>query len=306
MIKKINFDNSLQPPQTNNLSGNEFGLLVYDTFNIGDDIQSLAAMQFLPSLSAMVARDSLRSVENSVALNLIMNGWFMGRPSWPPAKCINPLFVSFHVGTYGYEGDNPKSWMLNKESISYLKQFEPIGCRDFETLGLLEERGVACYFSGCLTLTLEAIEDQKNRREILFVDTNLNETSLLNSVPEELRRNVSIITHATELGYAPDRRLKLGADLLSRYSKAHLVITSRLHCLLPCLAFGTPVLYVQPELELGRLSGYEGFFNILESTNGEVESSIDWVNPKPNPNLHVPLADAMRKNVSQFLANING
>ncbi|WP_264821067.1 polysaccharide pyruvyl transferase family protein [Acinetobacter schindleri] len=32
--------------------------------------------------------------------------------------------------------------------------------------------------------------------------------------------------------------------MLEKYSTAKLVITSRIHCALPCLAMGTPVIYI--------------------------------------------------------------
>ena len=45
--------------------------------------------------------------------------------------------------------------------------------------------------------------------------------------------------------YTEDEKFLLAEELLRKYSTAKLVITSRIHCALPCLALGTPVIYLQ-------------------------------------------------------------
>lgn len=59
-------------------------------------------------------------------------------------------------------------------------------------------------------------------------------------------------------------------QLIKRYASAKLVVTSRIHCGLPCLAVETPVIYVQAtELESmqmrspGRMNGLIDFFNVF-------------------------------------------
>lgn len=73
----------------------------------------------------------------------------MAQPeNWSPSKHINPLFVAFHINS------KVRDSMLSKESIEYLKKYEPIGCRDTYTMDLLKGKGIDAYFSGCMTLTL--------------------------------------------------------------------------------------------------------------------------------------------------------
>jgi hypothetical protein len=283
-----------------------FGLLAYGTANLGDDIQSLAALGFLPHVHQYVERDSIGATASDQRLKLIMNAWFMGRPSWPPSACVDPLFVAFHMASHRYPeygGEDPSTWMCSDASIEYLKRFEPIGCRDLDTVAQLEQRGVACYFSGCLTLTFGPTPASQERREILFVDPKAHVPSLFASVPPHRRADVALITHATDIRYAPQMRMHLAAELLRRYSQAHLVITSRLHCLLPCLAFGTPVLFVPPGTDAGRLSGYEdGFFNSLQTHDWEVTTPINWERPDPNPGEHLRLAASLTATVEKFVA----
>jgi hypothetical protein len=146
-------------------------LLVYQTdsqgniFNIGDYIQSLAAAQFLKGGITYINRDHLNLYEGE-DVKLIMNGWFMHNPqNWPPSDKIHPLFVSFHLNVVAYS-------MLNDKGISYFKKYEPIGCRDIQTMQTLQEHGIKSYFSGCLTLTLGLTYKTSNRenKNIYFTD----------------------------------------------------------------------------------------------------------------------------------------
>lgn len=57
----------------------------------------------------------------------------------------------------------------------------------------------------------------------------------------------------------------LADSLLHRYERAPFVVTSRLHCTLPCLAMGTPVwVAYHPKMTTGRFGGNDGFMNRLE------------------------------------------
>lgn len=55
--------------------------------------------------------------------------------------------------------------------------------------------------------------------------------------------------------------------LLNKYAKAKLVVTSRIHCALPCLSMGTPVIYTddleKSEISSCRLDGLLELFNLL-------------------------------------------
>ena len=81
-----------------------FALLSYATNNLGDEIQSVAARQFLPSVDLLVERDSWTpSSPNPVGpYKLIMNGWFTHSPEkWPPPGFLQPLLTSMHMTILG-------------------------------------------------------------------------------------------------------------------------------------------------------------------------------------------------------------
>ena len=104
--------------------------------------------------------------------------------------------------------------------LSYLKNHEPIGCRDKYTMENLLKHGINAYFSDCITLSLA---------------------------------------------------------LIKRYAKAEMVVTSRIHCALPCLGLDTPVLFVDdkasPDYHRCRFDGLIELFNVVEYSEGMLDAS---------------------------------
>jgi polysaccharide pyruvyl transferase WcaK-like protein len=72
-------------------------------------------------------------------------------------------------------------------------------------------------------------------------------------------------------------------EMLDAYAQAKMVVTTRLHCALPCLAFGTPVLFVTDNPKDPR---FEGMLELMRHCSGRElhkETLIDWHHPTPNP-----------------------
>lgn len=65
-----------------------------------------------------------------------------------------------------------------------------------------------------------------------------------------------------------NERLKEAERLVKKYAKAKLVVTSRIHCALPCLGLETPVIYTQNSHQSFasscRLGGLKELFNIID------------------------------------------
>lgn len=290
----------------------KFGLLSYHDSNLGDDIQAFAALQFMPRVDYFVQRDSIGDFATTASgqrVKIVLNGWFMSTTSWPPAPCLDPLLVSFHVSQYNYQGDKKlrgKNLLITGKSLAYLKEHGPIGCRDISTLQLLEAKGVEAYFSGCLTLTLGSILsnpiDAASREEILIVEPHLDLTTLFRGIPANLRQNASFVSHETPLTGPPELRLSTVSAMLNRYAIAKFVITSRLHCALPCLALGTPVLFVPPTNDLGRLGGLSELLNIARVSDGAIIGPIAWSDPIPNPSKHLTLVEHLSTACRRFVS----
>ena len=153
------------------------GIIVHKGDNIGDFIQSLAAAQFMGKKEDIILleRENLNSY-NGDEVKVIMNAWFMRNPTnWPPSNKIHPIFYAFHINSIA------KKELLNKKSISYFKKYEPIGCRDINTVDILKEAGVDAFYTGCLTLTLDEKYASKERNDTIYIsDLTYPNNSILN------------------------------------------------------------------------------------------------------------------------------
>ena len=239
----------------------KFGCLYYaDSDNIGDDIQTYAQWKFLPKVDYWIDRESLNLFcpnENS-KVALIMNAWFMYSPqNWPPSPYISPLFVSTHFSKYHVQ------WLKAKKdeyafAQEYLRENGPIGCRDASTLQTLQGLGIDAYFSGCLTLTLKPFPDIEKQEYICLVDVSQNIVDYVKKKGYDVRVMSHNQKNAARM--APKDRLKQAEKYLKIYQAARCVLTSRLHCALPCTGLKTPALvFYAPEYE-ERFSALKEFF----------------------------------------------
>lgn len=93
-------------------------------------------------------------------------------------------------------------------------------------------------------------------------------------------------------------RLTEAERLIKMYAKARLVITSRIHCALPCLGLETPVIYLEKGYDIEeskcRLGGLRELFNIVKITNGILTPCFDTTLPITESN-HPSNKDAWRK-----------
>jgi len=254
----------------------KYAVLSYSTPNIGDDIQSLAAIHLLNNNNIheylYVDREKLKSY-NGEPVHLVMNGWFMhDLDQFPPSKYITPLFIGFHCASQHHE-------RLIKENIEYFKRFEPIGCRDNHTKNIFHKYNINAYFSGCLTLAFNEISkkdgliynvDIKIERDRVNLDCN-NE-HLFEIL--HLNKNIISIEH-----HINDQSLKLNIqnrfdranELLNLYRNAELVITSRLHCALPCRSFGTNVIFMHNNYNSDpRFKGLEKYINGIDGISKNI------------------------------------
>lgn len=215
----------------------KFASLKYDYgSNLGDEIQSLAAERFLPRVDKKFDRDSLATISDKEPYLLIMNGWFsqFPRQSFPPPDNLIPVFFGFHLRT----DPGNLHHFLSPPVIDYFKRHEPIGCRDRHTLELLQQRGVNTFLSRCLTLTFPRREKEPEDGKIFLVDVDGI------PLPKEINKNSIRITHIASYLYGDDLKSLMARRLLDIYrDHAKLVITTRLHCALPCLAMGIPVIF---------------------------------------------------------------
>jgi len=242
----------------------KFALLSYvGTQNLGDEIQSIAAQRFLPRVDAWLDRERLDEFHAEAAHKIILNGWFLHRPDhWPPSPSLEPLIVSFHltreiIPSVNIRGLPPSATVLRGEGLDFLRRHEPIGARDLHTLAELQSAGVASYFSGCLTLTLPMTPPSVERRHVYAVDVS---DAVFDQLSRRCGEPVVRLSHGNSELVGPARFAK-AARLLRDYAEAGVVVTTRLHCALPCLAFGTPVLLIDKAADRYRFEGLREFLH---------------------------------------------
>lgn len=282
-----------------------FGCLDYITGNIGDDIQTLSVLPFLPEDPFFVNRELLATADPHTLVHTVLNGWLMhtrkeknpfieklpAKP-WPPSSALNPLLISIHF-TPTFE-----PYLSTQESIQYLRAHGPVGCRDLYTQRTLQKLGVPCYFSGCLTLTLERTHTE--RGNIIYA-VDLDHASL-KALQKRTSTPIQTLTHIVphNILYNRTARFELARSLLQKYQSAKCVVTSRLHATMPCLAFNTPVLLIKnTDVRFNGLK--ELVHHCTPRTFKKSPKIYDFDNPPENPQDYLPLRDTLIETVTSWV-----
>jgi len=206
-------------------------------FNLGDDIQTLAVSRLLPRVDGYVCREGLDKVETECVVPL--NGFFMNTSHWPPSPKVHPVFFAFHV--------RPESvaTVFSAAGIAYLLKWQPIGCRDLGTMALMQKHGIDAYYSRCVTLTLPRREEEPGDNGQVFM-VGLSDAAR-HAVPRHIRKKAIVVDQAKVRLPITSTSLKLALakELLEQYrANASLIITSKIHCAMPCIAMGIPVVFL--------------------------------------------------------------
>ena len=271
----------------------------FDTINLGDYIQTLAVEAFydryFPDAERIsLDRDELASYNGKPAL-VVMQGWFSlpGNLDFIPSPDLVPVFAGTHFSYLTRDE-------LTSSSCDFFERFgkQAIGCRDYSTMYYLRAAGGNAYFSRCLTLTFpRRTECPEKQKKIFWVDVPERLQSLL---PPVFRQNVEIIEQ---------RKLKYQAgnesfyrqqadDLLKKYrEEACCVVTTAIHCAMPCAGMGIPVVYlniVDRNTVIERWSALHGIIPVFTENdlkNGTVPDRI------PEPPEFEELKECILKNV---------
>lgn len=292
-----------------------FGVMMHKTTqNIGDDIQTFAAARLLPEVSYFLDRESLDRFEtdDGEAAAVVMSAWYMWHKwNWPPSKYVLPLFVGMHYTdneTAKQDGSPVKTEFLTGLGKEYMNAFSPIGCRDSFTEETFKQLGIDCYFSGCITLTLPRMPRTEDEGGYICCSDVSDEVcgraeKLLEGTGIELRR----IRHYKDYRNSDatwEERAKNVTDLLTVYQNAKCVITRRLHCALPCLAMGVPVLVINDE-KAGSLIRFEPYYDWLHNcTAAEFisgECGFDLLAPPENSSAYLPYREKLLQTVAEFV-----
>ena len=161
-----------------------------------------------------------------------------------------------------------KDELLSVE-VDYLKKYEPIGCRDERTYHTLVNSGISAYLGGCLTVTLPTRKTCSEKQNKVFI---IDPTKgIKDFIPFEISKNA---IHDTHLFYSYlENPTQIAEERYNKYrDEAKLIITSLLHCSVPCMAMGIPVILVKDFVSY-RFGWLEALLKIY--TPSEYET-INW------------------------------
>ena len=195
-------------------------------------------------------------------------GWFMHaifdtRYGFPFHPNLLPLFVSFHCS---------KRDLLTDDAIKYLRQYSPIGCRDWTTVDVLLSVDVPAFFSGCMTTTVSTVFPDTPHKpppdaEVAYVDVP----------PEDVPDGAPTYRHSDDgIRFRSFVANMYDAiELLETYRRRHSgLVTSRLHCYLPGRSVGVPVDFQPKNRSDPRFAG------LIDISDAEFDRIRDTISDK--------------------------
>lgn len=250
----------------------------YDT-NLGDNAQSIAVRNIYRQMG--ISDDDMVPINRDLLpyydgedVALIMNGVFF-KSSFPLPSCVTPIFIGFHAAE-----------AIIAEQSAFLKEYEPIGCRDEWTTSIVQKYGINAYTTGCLTFTLpRRTEEPKDKKLLIVYGSGAGRLPLtaLKYIPDHLVGTADLIYHRLPQNKFPitpvmvDDAEKYEEAIFARYCReATLVLTSLHHVAVPCMSFGIPVIICRERNDV-RFSTVEKITQIYLPEN---LSQIDW-DPAP-------------------------
>lgn len=254
--------------------------------NLGDPIQVYAMKYIYQQMGISeeelieVSRYNAKNYDGEYVVlpfncfNMVWNQFGLPYNTLPLSNKIIPVFLSFHL----------HSRILNEDIIHNLRTYQPIGCRDEETMYNMRLHGIQAYISGCVTGLLPKRTKNNFQKKVFFIDIP---ESLKKYIPEKLLHIGEFTSHQLRLFHDNDEPTmnteeyqffySTGVSRLEQYrNEAALVVTSRLHAATPCMAMGIPVILVSNRFD-ARFSFLDRF---LPFYTPDKFTEINW-NPEP-------------------------
>lgn len=254
----------------------KFGNIIMDRkgrCTVGDDIQ-LLAIEHLYKYMGIDYDEVIRIPFSQLSdydgeyvvlpLSFPFYGYTNGTNITNFSSKIIPVFLGFATMVKNY----------NNTDLNYLRRFEPIGCRDQYTMNALRNSGIEAYLNGCLTATLPRLRNGfDGRKKIFCVDIP---ESFLKYIPKNILENSEFVNHVVFPEDCPNGTEEKAKEVYQKYvDEAKMVITTRMHAALPCIALGIPVILAKERFSI-RFPILQKFIPVYTK---EYFDSIDW-NPK--------------------------
>ena len=251
----------------------------YSTTNVGDDIQTIASIsRFSSKVIDFVDRDNFWIYSSEEPVYLMANGWYThhitmtnhgvvepsqckGFYNFPPiTSSLKPIFIGIHMATGNALA--PRGIELMKQHCNEYQCL--IGARDTWSKDFFNSHGIPSFFSGCPTLGLGKyyLNDNNTKDDIMLINDVPPETA--KACIESYRDFIPVyLTQYAKIKGSQDECIERAKQYLRLYARARLVVTSRLHTALPCLALGTPVIFIHSLPKHKRFKDYLRFFGYV-------------------------------------------
>ena len=209
-----------------------------------------------------------------------MNGWNkINKGNRKISYNFFPIYISYHINNIN---------KIDNITINNLKKYQPIGCRDKYTKNELEKKGIDAFFSSCLTITLDidySVDDSERTNEIIFIDYRFGNFPEADRYIKSLKNynfnNLTYIHHMYKLKkYSHFERFKYAKKLLDKYARAKLVISTRIHGALPCLALKTPIIFVNKKYDIRYPGLYELLNTVGINSKGKLQINVKIENKR--------------------------
>lgn len=248
--------------------------------NIGDVLQGMSAAQFLDEDAMAVDREKLSCMDKEYPGFLLATGWFMHDYTFfPPPPNITPFYISIHVAN--------SDFLRHSHIREHFRKYGPVGCRDNKTMLLFLGWGIPAYYSGCLTITTTGrITINKDHKGAVLMVDNIDHPvpeEVLEKIEQLLQKKIERVSHDpndVSLPFEDYVRSSTARmqSLLNHYCDSYLVITTKIHCALPCLGMGANVVLIHPNPSDPRLQTVRQFMEII--SYNELLKSDTFKQPK--------------------------
>jgi hypothetical protein len=253
------------------------------TENLGDHLQIIAGERMLAraGLAPAIAVDRDDEIANPPGagkFGILLNGWFKTNPAqWPPHPDYVPVYLGFHIRLFQAPS------LAGEEAVSHYQTWGPVGCRDRYTLSLLRGQGVEAFLSHCLTLTFpRRLPDSRKQCEVFVVS---RDRRLCDHLPPDIGPYTFVSHYSGDGDFAAN--MDRARNLLETYrDRACLIVTTLLHCALPAIAMGIPVVVFYPPNEGAACQSdrerFSSLADIVRVHDLSEASLVDWHGSSPD------------------------
>ena len=98
-------------------------------------------------------------------------------------------------------------------------------------------------------------------------------------------------------------RFQIAKELLDKYARAKLVVTTRLHGALPCLALHTPVIFISKSYDYKRFPGLYDLLNTIgrnETGIFDIRVNLDEKGFVYNSDKYLTIANKIKEKLKYF------